>query len=129
MHINVSLPPSEFVDRFLVFRIRVRKLKNKKPAVAKHANKWVATHRAIFKQIIAVIDNDSMTVKELAAIHEELWLLEDRVRAPSRENNSQFQNDARLIFQLNDRRHQLKLRIDEACGVALTGIRIYAAQK
>ena len=128
MLIPVKLPPSEFVDRYLVCALRVRKLTIGNPSVAEHAKAWLVAHEFSFEQLRANFAGINAAVCELTDIHEELWLLEDRVRATAPPERPYFQDLAREIFRLNDLRHALKLQIDKSCGAAATGLRFYTSQ-
>jgi hypothetical protein len=127
MHIAVKLHPSEFVDRYLVYEVRARNLSVVEPNLASEAGSWITANSHAFDDLQTAFPSLEDAIAELRAIHDRLWILEDRVREHS--NASELFNvAAKEVLHLNDRRHELKQKIDQICGVASTALRVYATR-
>jgi hypothetical protein len=64
----------------------------------------------------------------LKQVNETLWEIEDRIRDREREQDfgSEFVRLARAVYQTNDRRAELKRRINELSGSHIVEVKSYA---
>ena len=78
-------------------------------------------------------DNDAVIGldQELRAINAELWDVEDKLRlAESKQSfDDEFVTLARSVYRLNDRRSEIKRRIDRLAGSSFTEIKSYAGKR
>ena len=66
-------------------------------------------------------------VGELQAVNEELWEIEDEIRACEAQGDfgPRFVELARSVYLTNDRRSAIKRRINEASGSAIVEEKLY----
>lgn len=82
----------------------------------------------------AIVDRNDAVMgldAELRAINAELWEIEDQLRMAENEKvfDETFVALARSVYQLNDRRSEIKRRIDRLVGSSFTEIKSYTAQR
>lgn len=83
--------------------------------------------QAVVERNDAVIGLDA----ELRAINAELWGVEDKLRMAENEKvfDEAFVALARSVYRLNDRRSEIKRRIDRMAGSSFTEIKSYAGKR
>ena len=82
---------------------------------------------AVLAQNDALVGLDA----ELRSINAELWEVEDRLRLAEAEKvfDESFVALARSVYRLNDRRSEIKRRIDRMAGSTFTEIKSYAGNR
>jgi predicted nuclease with TOPRIM domain len=67
----------------------------------------------------------------LRAINAELWEIEDQLRMAENEKvfDETFVALARSVYRLNDRRSEIKRRMDRLAGSSFTEIKSYTAKR
>ena len=116
-HILVPVSTGELVDKVTILRIKSRQLRD----AAKLAN--VTVELTALEQVAAAagIALDSPDARELEAINEKLWQIEDDIREQERQKlfGPEFIALARAVYITNDKRFILKSRINAATGSSL----------
>jgi len=82
----------------------------------------------------AIVDRNDAVMgldAELRAINAELWEIEDQLRMAENEKvfDETFVALARSVYRLNDRRSEIKRRIDRLAGSSFTEIKSYKAKR
>lgn len=83
--------------------------------------------QAVLERNDAVIGLDA----ELRSINAELWEVEDKLRMAENEKvfDETFVALARSVYRLNDRRSEIKRRIDRLAGSSFTEIKSYVSKR
>ena len=116
----------ELVDKITILEIKARRLRDprKRDAVSKELS--------LLNEIDYAMGERGVTIKavkdELRQVNEALWDIEDRIRDCEREQSfgEEFIQLARAVYKTNDRRAELKRRINEISGSALMEVKSHA---
>jgi predicted nucleic acid-binding Zn-ribbon protein len=116
----------ELVDKITILEIKARRLRDprKRDAVSKELG--------LLNEIDYAMGERGVTIKavkdELRQVNEALWDIEDRIRDCEREQSfgEEFIQLARAVYKTNDRRAELKRRINEISGSALVEVKSHA---
>lgn len=110
----ISIPVSygELIDKITILEIKAARISDPE----KHRNvtrelQLLQKHRD--DQIPASADLDRL-VQELRAVNEALWVVEDDLRAleQAQDFSDRFVQEARAVYQTNDRRARIKMDIN-----------------
>ncbi len=123
--VEVKLPVSEFVDRYLISVLKLNKFAQAGKSNTQELQSWIDGHYDDYEQIISSSNKVRQASLELAQVHSELWDLEDLVRSPEAEQLDYFAKIAKQIFALNTQRHKLKHAIDTELPSLAFGPRLY----
>ena len=125
--IVVEISPGELLDRISILRIKAARVSHpqKLANVRRELTLLETARRAVMPESAAV----AATEAELTAVNEQLWEGEDAIRALDRDEDfgPGFIEVARSICRLNDRRAQLKLRINQILDSRWTDEKVYTA--
>lgn len=113
----------ELVDKVNILEIKRRQIRD--PAKQAHVH---AEHALLNELMVAQgIDPDTGAYLNLRSVNQNLWELENRIRAKERRQSfdTEFLEIARRIHQLNDRRHALKHAVDVEYDSSLVGEKEY----
>ena len=124
--IAIPISPGEVVDRLTILEIKSERISDK--------TKLVNVHHELGKLLeaakSAIPDSEDMRAlrAKLKAVNEELWVIEDDIRQCERERDfgATFIALARAVYKTNDRRADLKRRINEALGSDIMEQKSYA---
>ncbi len=124
--IAIPISPGEVVDRLTILEIKSERISDK--------TKLVNVHHELGKLLeaakSAIPDSQDMRAlrAKLKAVNEELWVIEDDIRQCERERDfgATFIALARAVYKTNDRRADLKRRINEALGSDIMEQKSYA---
>jgi predicted nucleic acid-binding Zn-ribbon protein len=116
----------ELVDKITILEIKARRLRDprKRDAVSKELS--------LLNEIDYAMGERGVTINavkdELRQVNEALWDIEDRIRDCEREQSfgEEFIQLARAVYKTNDRRAELKRRINEISGSALMEVKSHA---
>lgn len=116
----------ELVDKITILEIKARRVRDphKRDAVSKELN--------LLNEIDRAMSGHGVTIEalkdELRQVNEALWDIEDRIRDCEREQSfgEEFVQLARAVYKTNDRRADLKRRINEISGSALMEVKSHA---
>jgi hypothetical protein len=113
---QVSVPVSigELLDKITILRIKTRRIKD--PGKLKNIQAELTALVEVCGT--ARIDHQSRLTRDLEAINEKLWDIEDKIR--DKERAKSFDQDfielARAVYVSNDERFRVKSRINEESG-------------
>ena len=124
--IAIPISPCEVFDRLTIIEIKSERISDK--------TKLVDVHHELGKLLeaakSAIPDSQDMRAlrAKLKAVNEELWVIEDDIRQCERERDfgATFIALARAVYKTNDRRADLKRRINEALGSDIMEQKSYA---
>jgi predicted nucleic acid-binding Zn-ribbon protein len=113
----------ELVDKITILEIKAQRVRDprKRDAVSKELN--------LLNEIDCAMGGRGAAIKalkdELRQVNEALWDIEDRIPDCEREQSfgEQFIALARAVYKTNDRRAELKRRINEISGSALVEVK------
>ena len=123
--VEVKLPVSEFVDRYLISVLKLNKFNEAGKSNMVELQSWINGHNQDYELIISSSDKVKQASKKLADVHAKLWDLEDLVRSPQAKEPIYFSKIAKQIFDLNTDRHKLKHVIDIELPSLSFGPRLY----
>ncbi len=110
---KIEVSNGEIADKLTIIEIKLKhindegKLKNLK-------NEYEVLNEAVSK----IIDKDHELYKQLLAINQELWDIEDKIRDLERDKDfgDEFVQTARAVYFTNDKRSEIKRKINELTG-------------
>ena len=123
--VEVSLPVSEFIDRYLISALKLEKFIQAGKSNLSGLKAWIDKHQGDFERIMSHSAKVRQATEALSQVHSKLWDLEDLVRSPDAEEPGYFAQTARQIFALNTDRHKLKHAIDIELPSLSFGPRLY----
>lgn len=117
--IEVEIPPSELFDKITILEIKKRRISE--PDRRRNVQLELETLLAARDRCVPTAPKLSDLVAELRILNEELWRLEDDIRACERDQEfgERFIALARSIYRTNDRRAAQKRCIDELLDARL----------
>lgn len=123
--VEVKLPVSEFVDRYLISELKMDKFAQAGKSNTEELKAWIDSHTDDYKRIVDSSDKVKSAATSLGEVHAKLWNLEDLVRSPEAKDEHYFARTAKRIFDLNTDRHKLKHAIDTELPSMSFGPRLY----
>lgn len=126
MMVEVSV--GEVIDKYTILEIKQERIIDDKKLVniAKEKSALLLT-----LQDYNYLSKFSEEIKELKSINEKLWEIEDKIRL--KELNREFDNDfielARAVYITNDKRFEIKNKINQMCNSSLREEKSYEKYK
>ena len=125
--IAVEIAPGELIDKITILEIKLERIADpakRRNVAVEHETLVQARDRAI-----AASDALDALAAELKSINETLWVIEDDIRDRERAKDfgPRFVELARAVYVTNDRRSEVKRRINELLGSRLIEEKSYAA--
>lgn len=126
MIIETPISVGELVDKITILRIKSREIKNadKLKNVGAELDKLQYVFSSLTKNSIPDIINEFVM---LEGINKELWDIEDQIR--KKENIEEFDDEfielARSVYITNDKRSEVKKKINEMTGSELVEEKSY----
>jgi post-segregation antitoxin (ccd killing protein) len=125
--ISVPVSPGELVDKITILEIKAARIRDpaKRRNVAHELSLLVAAREAALEASQAL---DALAA-ELKAVNQRLWEIEDAIRDCERRQDfgAAFVGLARAVYRNNDRRSDLKRRINALTGSDIVEEKEYAA--
>lgn len=133
MNAMIPVSPGELVDKITILEIK------KKNIAAAQKLKLIKTELTLLTGILNIILKAApkkkpatlLLKKKLKAVNIKLWDIENRIRA--KESNQsfdkQFINLARLVYLTNDKRSDLKEKINIILGSSIKEVKQYSKYK
>jgi hypothetical protein len=121
----IEISPGELIDRLTIAEIRSARQAD--PVQAAVARREVATLSRAREQAVPAGDPFEQLAKDLRAINQELWQMEDEIRAAVMVDGvaRDIGELALRICRANDRRARLKQRINALLGVVAAESKLY----
>jgi predicted nucleic acid-binding Zn-ribbon protein len=116
----------ELVDKITILEIKAQRVRDP------HKRDAVSKELTLLNEIDCAMGERGLTIKvlkdELRQVNEALWDIEDRIRDCEREQSfgEEFIALARAVYKTNDRRAELKRRINEILGSPLIEVKSHA---
>jgi CHAT domain-containing protein len=127
LSIQVDIAPGELIDKITILQIKSERITD--AAKLENVRTELETLTASRDSAIAASDALTSLSDELKAINEELWEIEDAIRDCERSQDfgETFIGLARAVYRTNDRRADVKRRINDLLGAAFSEEKSYAA--
>ncbi|HHB51903.1 MAG TPA: hypothetical protein ENK75_02480 [Saprospiraceae bacterium] len=110
---KIEVSNGEIADKLSIIEIKLKHIQDTKKQ--KNLQKeYLVLDEAVSK----IIDKEHELYKELLAINQELWNIEDTIRDLERDKDfgEKFIETARAVYFTNDKRSDVKRRINELTG-------------
>tara|TARA_Y100000389_G_scaffold16130_1_gene14203 strand:+ start:734 stop:1117 length:384 start_codon:yes stop_codon:yes gene_type:complete len=122
MSISIPVSIGELWDKYTILLIKQEKIKNKEKI--KYINSEIDYLNNIMKDFSY---SNNMDFIELKKINESLWNIEDqlRIKEQKKEFDDEFINLARNVYFTNDKRAELKRKINENNNSPIIEIKDY----
>jgi hypothetical protein len=120
----IEVSDGEVVDKLTIIEIKLENIRDK-AKLANIRNEYEVVNEAVKK----IIDKTDPLYIELLNINKELWKIEDDIRNCDRNKDfgSKFIELARAVYFTNDRRADIKKRINLLSGSSLIEEKSYQA--
>jgi predicted nucleic acid-binding Zn-ribbon protein len=121
---KIEVSNGEIADKLTIIEIKKEKITDKTKLVNLEKE-----YRELNEAIEKVIDKKHPLYLELYEINEQLWDIEDHIRDLERkkEFSKDFIETSRSVYITNDKRSEIKRKINELTGSALTEEKSYKA--
>ena len=127
MQLRVNISAGELVDKLTILEIKLDNIRD--PSKRPNLVREYAALLKSFRGDIAAFEGVSRLRGELRAVNRELWRIEDDIRDCERNGafDGAFVALARAVYRTNDRRAELKRRINELTRSEIVEEKSYAA--
>ena len=124
--IKVALSVGELIDKITILQLKMKFIKNKKQL--KNVNNELETLRPLLKENNLETSEINRHFSELYEINLELWKIEDKIREKERQTDfgSEFVSLARSVYFTNDKRAEIKKKLNLVSGSVLIEEKSYA---
>ena len=125
--VRVELSPGELVDKITILEIKAARIAD--PAKLANVRFELGVLDAVRREaIMAAAELDRLTT-DLRAVNTRLWDIEDEIRDCERDGNfgDRFIKLARAVYHTNDRRADIKRRINDLLGARIVEEKSYTA--
>lgn len=125
--ITVEVAPGELIDKITILEIKLERITD--DAKLKNVRiEWETLTEARDRVVTPSAELDGFTA-DLKSINEELWVIEDDIRdcERSKDFGETFVKLARSVYFTNDRRADVKRKINELLGSRIVEEKSYAA--
>ena len=119
---KIEVSNGEIVDKLTIIEIKLQHIQD--PDKRKNLQ---TEYEVLNKAVAKIIDKKHAYYQELLQINQELWDIEDRIRDLERAQNfgDSFIQTARAVYFTNDKRSEVKRRINELTGSNLVEEKSY----
>ncbi len=132
-NIKIFVSPGELVDKITILEIKASRIKDsvKIPAVLRELGSLLKVYSAVIKSHGAKKTQINKLKLQLAATNKKLWKIEDNIRKHEAEKkfNSDFIKLSRAVYLNNDKRAELKNKINIILGSDIKEIKEYYKYK
>ncbi len=125
MTIRVEISVGEFLDKLSILEIKAERIDD--PAKLGHVRRELETMRAAWAASPFASADPGEDYAQLAALNRSLWDIEDEIRGHEARGDfgAEFIQLARSVYTTNDRRSQLKQRLNLRLGSDLVEVKSY----
>jgi len=119
---KIEVSNGEIVDKLTIIEIKLSNIKDENKL--KNLQK---EYDILDKAVSSIISKDDKLYKALLDINQQLWNIEDRIREleKSKDFGEEFVEVARSVYFTNDKRSEVKRKINEATNSALVEEKSY----
>ncbi len=119
---KIEVSNGEIADKLTIIEIKKERIKDK----TKLAN-LVKEYKVLNEAIEKIIDKNHPLYRELYEINSRLWDIEDHIRDLERKKDfhDDFVQTSRSVYFTNDKRSEVKRKINELTGSMLTEEKSY----
>jgi Flp pilus assembly protein TadD len=123
--VRVEISPGELLDKITILEIKAERIAD--PAKLENVRIQLETLEASRAETLPPSAELDRLTRELKAVNEKLWTIEDEIRECERDENfgPRFIELARSVYHTNDRRAALKRQIDDLLGSRLVEEKSY----
>ncbi len=127
MEIVVPVAPGELIDKITILRLKSERISD--PAKLAHVRHELAVLMDVAVRAVPTMPEVVALEVELHAINARLWDIEDAIRAADARGDfgPAFVALAQAVYRTNDRRAEVKKRINLVLGSAIVEEKSYAA--
>ena len=113
---KIEVSNGEIVDKLTIIEIKLKHIND--PRKIKNLQ---TEYEVLNKAVSQIIDKNHQYYQELLSINQELWDIEDHIRDLERRKDfgEDFIQTARSVYFTNDRRSEVKRKINEMTGSTL----------
>lgn len=131
-NLNISVPvsPGELIDKLTILEIKSRRIKNdqKLKTIRYELNLLKAILNRLLSENKSISEKVNTSRKKLLEINKKLWDIENQIR--EKESSGTFDNKfislARAVYITNDKRSEIKNKINTLFGAAIKEIKEYS---
>jgi len=110
---KIEVSNGEIADKLSIIEIKLKHIQN-----AEKRKNLQNEYEVLDKAVAQIIDKNHELYQELLKINQELWDIEDTIRDLERNKNfgEKFIETARAVYFTNDKRSDIKRKINELTG-------------
>lgn len=115
----MPVAPGELIDKITILEIKCARIAD--PAKLANVRRELALLEAARERALAPSEELTTLTRDLKAVNEKLWQIEDDIRAceAAEDFGERFVALARAVYRNNDSRTAIKRRINELLGSAI----------
>ena len=119
---KIEVSNGEIVDKLTIIEIKLKHIKD-----ADKLKNLQKEYEVLNEAVGKIISKDHELYQQLLNINQELWDIEDRIRDLERDKDfgDDFIKTARAVYFTNDKRSDVKRKINELTGSALVEEKSY----
>jgi hypothetical protein len=125
--IKIDVSPGELIDKITILQIKADKIQD--ISKLENVNKELELLTNSLHQSVKITNELKLIMDQLQQVNETLWVIEDKIRL--HETSLKFDTDfielARAVYKENDKRANLKRKINNALGSELIEEKSYSA--
>tara|TARA_B100001250_G_scaffold104871_1_gene88487 strand:+ start:77 stop:472 length:396 start_codon:yes stop_codon:yes gene_type:complete len=125
--IKIDVSPGELIDKITILQIKADKIQD--ISKLENVNKELELLTNSLHQSVKITNELKLIMDQLQQVNETLWVIEDKIRLheTSRKFDTDFIELARAVYKENDKRANLKRKINNALGSELIEEKSYSA--
>ena len=125
--IKIDVSPGELIDKITILQIKADKIQD--ISKLENVNKELELLTNSLHEGVKITNELKLIMDELQQVNETLWVIEDKIRLheASRKFDTDFIELARSVYKENDKRANLKRKINNALGSELIEEKSYSA--
>ena len=125
--IKIDVSPGELIDKITILQIKADKIQD--ISKLENVNKELELLTNSLHQSVKITNELKLIMDQLQQVNETLWFIEDKIRLheTSRKFDTDFIELARAVYKENDKRANLKRKINNALGSELIEEKSYSA--
>ncbi|PPR61478.1 MAG: hypothetical protein CFH08_02163 [Alphaproteobacteria bacterium MarineAlpha3_Bin7] len=125
--IKIDVSPGELIDKITILQIKADKIQD--ISKLENVNKELELLTNSLHEGVKITNELRLIMDELQQVNETLWAIEDKIRLheASRTFDTDFIELARAVYKENDKRANLKRKINNTLGSGLIEEKSYSA--